>query len=184
MSNRSNPRAEPSVADQIAMPTLFDGAALMAETAVKAQVVSAVSNLLGNTPLEKAMHDNLLRLGPPPFDEADRDFARKIQATLTEEDIESAFRRAGMPIKDVPLCDEIVPLDAKSAPMMGSTDVGDVSWVVPTVQARGATYAIGPRPIIRRAWGARPMSARCRTDWIRPSKCPRRSHSAAVARYR
>ena len=27
--------------------------------------------------------------------------------------------------------------------MMGSTDVGDVSWIVPTVQARGATYAIG-----------------------------------------
>ena len=33
--------------------------------------------------------------------------------------------------------------------MVGSTDVGDVSWVVPTVQARGATYAIGTpgRPI-------------------------------------
>src|ERR1700759_4049206 len=95
---------------------IADGAALMSETRVESQVVSAVSNLLGNTPLEKAMHDNLMRLGPPPFDEADRDFARKIQATLTEEDIESAFRRAGMPIKDVPLCDEIVPLDAKSAP--------------------------------------------------------------------
>ena len=27
--------------------------------------------------------------------------------------------------------------------MMGSTDVGDVSWVVPTVQARVATCAIG-----------------------------------------
>ena len=27
--------------------------------------------------------------------------------------------------------------------MMGSTDVGEVSWVVPTVQACGATYAIG-----------------------------------------
>jgi hypothetical protein len=120
-----------------------DGAALMTETTVKVQVVSAVSNLLGNTPLEKAMRDNLLRLGPPPFDETDRDFARKIQATLTEEDFESAFHRTGMPIKDAPLCDEIVPLDAKSAPMMGSTDVGDVSWVVPTVQARGATYAIG-----------------------------------------
>jgi aminobenzoyl-glutamate utilization protein B len=122
---------------------IADGAALMTETAVKAEIVSAVSNLLGNTPLEKAMQDNLLRLGPPPFDEADSDFARKIQATLTEEDIESAFRRAGMPLKDVPLCDEIMPLDAKSAPMMGSTDVGDVSWVVRTVQARGATYAIG-----------------------------------------
>ncbi|HUB44828.1 MAG TPA: M20 family metallopeptidase [Acetobacteraceae bacterium] len=122
---------------------IADGAALMTETTVKAQVVSAVSNLLGNTPLEKAMHDNLQRLGPPPFDEADREFARKIQATLSEEDIESSFRRAGMPMKDVPLCDEVIPMDAKSAPMMGSTDVGDVSWVVPTVQARGATYAIG-----------------------------------------
>jgi aminobenzoyl-glutamate utilization protein B len=122
---------------------IAEGAALMTETKVNMQVVSAVSNLLGNTPLEKAMHDNLQRLGPPPFDEADHAFARKIQATLTDEDIESSFRRAGMPMKDVPLCDEIVPLDAKSAPMMGSTDVGDVSWVVPTVQARGATYAIG-----------------------------------------
>jgi len=122
---------------------IADGAALMTETSVQAQVVSAVSNLLGNAPLERAMHDNLERLGPPPFDEADRAFARKIQSTLSEEDIESSFRRAGMPMRDVPLCDEVIPMDAKSAPMMGSTDVGDVSWVVPTVQARGATYAIG-----------------------------------------
>jgi aminobenzoyl-glutamate utilization protein B len=120
-----------------------DGAALMTETSVQTQVVSAVSNLLGNTPLEKAMYDNLQRLGPPPFDDADREFARKIRATLSEEDIESSFRRAGVPVNDAPLCDLVVPLDAKSAPMMGSTDVGDVSWVVPTVQARGATYAIG-----------------------------------------
>ena len=28
-------------------------------------------------------------------------------------------------------------------PMLGSTDVGDVSWAVPTVQARIATHAIG-----------------------------------------
>ena len=122
---------------------IADGAALMTETTVDKQVVSAVSNLLGNTPLEKAMHDNLQRLGPPPFDESDKAFAARIQATLSEEDIESSFRRAGMPLTDAVLCDAIVPLDAKSAPMMGSTDVGDVSWVVPTVQARGATYAIG-----------------------------------------
>ena len=50
----------------------------------------------------------------------------------------------GLPVrKGVSLCDVIVPLDLKGAPMVGSTDVGDVSWVVPTVQARGATYAIG-----------------------------------------
>ncbi|MBX9698919.1 MAG: amidohydrolase, partial [Acetobacteraceae bacterium] len=40
-------------------------------------------------------------------------------------------------------CDMIVPLDTKGAVMVGSSDVGDVSWKVPTIEARGAVYAIG-----------------------------------------
>jgi len=123
---------------------IAEGAALMTETSVKATVISAVSNLLGNTPLEQALQANLERLGPPPFDDADRATAAKFQATLSDEDIESAYRRSGMPYKPgQSLCDAIVPLDAPRVPMVGSTDVGDVSWVVPLVQARGATYAIG-----------------------------------------
>ena len=123
---------------------IADGAALMTETTVETKVISAVSNLLGNTPLEKALYDNLSRLGAPPYDDADRATAAKFQATLSEEDIESSYRRAGMPYAPgTTLCDVIVPLDAKTAPMMGSTDVGDVSWAVPTVQARGSVYAIG-----------------------------------------
>ncbi|MCQ4158353.1 M20 family metallopeptidase [Roseomonas sp. GC11] len=123
---------------------IADGAALMTETSVTTKVVSAVSNLLGNLPLEKAMQANLDRLGPPPFDEADRAFAAEIQKTLSDEDIASAFKRVGMPLRrGVPLADQIVPLEAKGVAMIGSTDVGDVSWAVPTVQARGATYAIG-----------------------------------------
>jgi aminobenzoyl-glutamate utilization protein B len=116
----------------------------MTETRVSARVVSAVSNLLGNTPLEEAMQRQLDHLGPPPFDDADRRYAAEIQATLTAEDIASAYARAGVPVrKDTPLCDFVLPLGAKGAPMLGSTDVGDVSWVVPTVQARVATHAVG-----------------------------------------
>ena len=123
---------------------IAEGAALMTETSVKATVISAVSNLLGNTPLERALQDNLDRLGPPPFDDADRAKAAEFQATLSREDIESAYRRVGLPYREgVALCDAVVPLDTKREPMVGSTDIGDVSWVVPTVQARGATYAIG-----------------------------------------
>ena len=123
---------------------IAEGAALMTETRVDAKVVSAVSNLLGNAPLERAMQDNFDRIGPPPFDTADRAKAADYQATLTEEDIGAAWRRAGVPQRDgTPLCDAVLPLEAQGAPMVGSTDVGDVSWVVPTVQARGATYAIG-----------------------------------------
>lgn len=121
-----------------------EGAALMTETKVTAKVVSAVSNLIGNTPLERAMDDAFQRLGAPDFDDDDRAFAAKIQSTLTDGDIQAAFRRVGLPVtKGLSLCDRIVPLDQHGEPMVGSTDVGDVSWAVPTVQAHGATYAIG-----------------------------------------
>jgi aminobenzoyl-glutamate utilization protein B len=123
---------------------IADGAALMTETSVSTKVVSAVSNLMGNTPLEKAMYDNFQRLGPPQFDDEDRRYAREIQATLKPEDIVSAFRRHGLASEmELPLCDKIVPLENKGFGGVGSTDVGDVSWAVPTVQARGATCAIG-----------------------------------------
>jgi aminobenzoyl-glutamate utilization protein B len=122
---------------------IAQGAALMTETSVEMKVVSAVSNLLGNLPLEQAMFECWQRLGPPPFDESDRAFAHKIQTTLSDEDVNTAYRRVGVPRGDAPLCQQIVPLDTKRTPMVGSTDVGDVSWVVPTVQAHCATYAIG-----------------------------------------
>ena len=51
---------------------IADGAALMTETKVEAKIVSGVSNLMGNLPLERAMQANFDRLGPPPFDDADR----------------------------------------------------------------------------------------------------------------
>ena len=121
-----------------------EGAALMTETQVTTKVVSAVSNLLMNTPLAEAMHNNMMRLGPPEWDDADRDLAGKFQATLSEEDNTTGWRKYGLrEQRGVPLANQIVPLEAAFAPMMGSTDVGDVSWAVPLIQARGAVYAIG-----------------------------------------
>src|SRR5215467_7685950 len=108
---------------------IAEGAALMTETKVDAKVISGVSNLLGNAPLEQAMFECWQRLGPPPFDETDRTFARKIQATLSDEDIATAYRRVGVPKGDAALCDTVVPNGTKRTPMVGSTDVGDVSWV-------------------------------------------------------
>jgi aminobenzoyl-glutamate utilization protein B len=86
------------------------GAALMTETSVEIQVISAVSNLLGNDPLERAMSDVLEQLGAPPFDEADRSFARQIQATLSEQDFDAVYRSVGLPPGDAALCERVVPL--------------------------------------------------------------------------
>jgi len=122
---------------------IAQGAALMTETEVEVRIVSAVSNLLGNTPLEQALHGVMEELGPPSFDEADRDFAEHIRATLGDGDIDAVFHAIGMPRTAAPLADFLVPLDAPRNPAIGSTDVGDVSWVVPTVQAHAPTVAIG-----------------------------------------
>jgi len=119
------------------------GAAMMTETHVEFSIMSALSNMLPNKPLEAAMYKVMQQLGPVPFDAADMAYAKQIQATLSEEDISSAYRRAGVEPTDSPLCDFIVPVDARGELMIGSTDVGDVSWVVPTIQARVATQAIG-----------------------------------------
>lgn len=119
------------------------GAALMTETQVEMRVVSAVSNILLNTPLDETLHRIMEELGPPHFDAEDEDFARKIRATLTEKDIASVYHAIGMDPTDRPLADFLVPLDAKRNPLVGSTDVGDVSWVVPTAQVHAPTVAIG-----------------------------------------
>lgn len=122
---------------------IAQGAALMTETSVEMRIVSAVSNILGNEPLERALHNAMDELGPPPFDDVDRAFARDIRATLSAQEIASVYRAVGQTQTDAPLADFLIPLDAQRKPMVGSTDLGDVSWVVPTVQAHAPTVAIG-----------------------------------------
>ena len=121
-----------------------DGAALMTETSVKSTFFTGVANMLPNEPLAQAMETALQSLGGVPFDDADKAYAAQIQATLSEEDIQAAYRLVGVPQrKDYPLCDFVVPLEAEGEILVGSTDVADVSWKVPTIQARVATHAIG-----------------------------------------
>jgi aminobenzoyl-glutamate utilization protein B len=122
---------------------IAQGAALMTETTMEMRIISAVSNLLPNAPLEEMLHRIMEELGPPHFDEADKDFATKIRSTLSEKDIATVYYGIGMDPTDRPLADFLVPLDAKRNPFIGSTDVGDVSWVVPTVQVHAPTVAIG-----------------------------------------
>lgn len=123
---------------------IAEGAALMTETTVKSNIVSGDANLIGNPALEHLMQCELERLGPPIFDEQDRETAKRFQATLTKEDISDAFRRFGVqPNAEIALCEGIYEPYKGDNSLVGSTDVGSVSWVIPTVQMRGATCAIG-----------------------------------------
>ena len=120
------------------------GAALMTQTKVKTKILAGVSNLVYNETLGNVMQSNLDQLGAPEFSKEDHLYAKKYQDTLTRKDIESAYSHAGIDIVEGQvLAETVVASDVKPADMGGSTDVADVSWVVPTVSLWGANYAIG-----------------------------------------
>ena len=121
-----------------------EGAALMTGTQMESRLVTVASELVPNRPLCDAMQRNLDRLGAPPFDESDKVYAARMQATLGEEDIAASYGMAGLrEAERKPLADFVVSDTTPAVDLPGSTDVGDVSWVVPTIQMWGANYAIG-----------------------------------------
>lgn len=122
---------------------IAEGAALMSDTQMQSRLVCALKSLNGNSVLETVMARNFDTLGPPQFDAEDHAFARRIQKTLTPEQIEAARAMSQLVPSDSALCDRVVRFGPRSKQSLGSTDVGDVSWEVPTVQALGATHAIG-----------------------------------------
>lgn len=123
---------------------IAQGAALMTETSVTVQITDATSNVVPNKVLQEAMYENMRRLGPPAFDEADVAFAEKLRrAALTEEDIIASVKPHDMSLKSKILHDGVLAMPTREEVMMGTTDVGDVSWIVPTVQCHTACFAIG-----------------------------------------
>ncbi|MGG6896655.1 MULTISPECIES: M20 family metallopeptidase [Rhizobium] len=131
------------------------GAAMMTETEVEIVFDTASTNLLPNITLETAMHENMTVLGPIAFDEADLAFAKSIQQTFAEEAIKSSIRL--YQIKgdvfsnakidgSTPLHLGLREFEGQSHFRAGSTDVGDVSWVVPTAQCWTPAWAIGTNP--------------------------------------
>ncbi|HEX8060958.1 MAG TPA: amidohydrolase [Cyclobacteriaceae bacterium] len=107
-----------------------EGAALGTETKMDFELTGGVYNLLANETLSKAMDNNLRLVGGYSLDEKEKDFAQKIQKTFTTTPpkLEST--------------NTIVDFGANSD-KGGSTDVGDVSWVVPTAGLSAATWVPG-----------------------------------------
>ena len=99
------------------------GAAQMTRTKLKVQIDTDCHELVVNDPLSELLHGNLEKVGMPTFTDADRAFARRIQQPLIDE-FGTTFPQA--------IADRILPLQESRTPSKGSTDVGDISWYVPT----------------------------------------------------
>lgn len=120
---------------------IAQGAALMTETEVEIIFDKACSNLVPNNILLKVMHEHFTELGIPLYDEAERKLAQAIHAALSEAEKNSVQEQE---LKGKVLSDRIRSLEAGGLKTdSGSTDVGDVSWITPTVQCSTACWVVG-----------------------------------------
>jgi aminobenzoyl-glutamate utilization protein B len=109
---------------------MAEGAALMANVEYKISLVSGIYEILVNRTGAELIQKNLEYLGPITYTDDEVAFAKKIQEAT------------GKP--QVGLHSKVEPLEATDPNAGGgSTDVGDVSWVVPTVRLSAATAPIG-----------------------------------------
>ncbi len=122
------------------------GAALMTDCKVDIVFDKACSNLLPNTTLNHVLHAKLLAEGALAVDADVQARAGDFQATLSSEDIDAVSRPLASVLRGkVPkVFDGVAPYDpAANDILFGSTDVADVSWITPTVQAWVACFAFG-----------------------------------------
>ncbi len=105
------------------------GAALGTGTTMEMELVNAVYNTLPNDYLADLAELALKRAGGVRYSPDERSFAETIRSTLI----------GTIP----PLGSEEGILAPETGVSSGSTDVGDVSWVVPTVQLATATWVPG-----------------------------------------
>lgn len=132
------------------MCDIAKGAALITGTTVEIKQVAAYSDVVNNDTLADVVQKNLEHFVPVGYTKEEEEYAKKFQNVITELDREGLKDMAAVlggkekkkELLTMPLFDFIVD---KNSPYGGggSTDVGDVSWVVPTMQVYTNCYAAG-----------------------------------------
>lgn len=133
---------------------IAEGAALMTETNVKSVFDKACSNYIPNHTIGTIMEKNLQSFGLPDYLGEEHEFAEKILSKISPEDKlntaneinKISGKKQSVVLKtlgDNPFFGEVFPFQPSDEMLFGSTDVGDVSWVVPTSQFFGASLVAG-----------------------------------------
>ena len=129
-----------------------EGAAKMTGTEMTYELYAGLSDYMPNRVLTELMYECMKEIGPAEYSEEDFALAKKfLLETSTPSELEakkSSFRKmfgadALDDIMERPLHTEIAPINWNGAPMAGSTDVGDASYVMPTAQLNMATSTLG-----------------------------------------
>ncbi|MGE4658735.1 MAG: amidohydrolase [Gammaproteobacteria bacterium] len=113
------------------------GAAEGTETRLEYEVIHGNHSVLPNEVLARVMDNNLRMVGGVSYNQAERLFAEQLYLSLVEP--------------KAAIGDQNKVQDFEAKDRFGSTDVGDISWVVPTAGLRVATFVPGT---VNHSWQA------------------------------
>lgn len=128
------------------------GAALMTETSMNYEITMAFSDYITNGALAEIANECFQEVGAPAWEEEDYKLAKEYLltydkttlASIREKIIDIYGEEQLKEILEKPLDSFIHPYDSKNKEYeSGSTDVGDVSYVVPTLNFHVATACVG-----------------------------------------
>jgi len=127
------------------------GATLMTETELSIHFNKGCSNFVPNRQLEATLYENFKNVGVASPSKEEEEYAKEIWDTLSssEQDfyIEMmegfGYQGDGKEFNGKYLSDSIAPYKNTGKMLFGSTDVADVSWLVPTAQLSASTSALG-----------------------------------------
>jgi len=108
---------------------IAEAAANATETTLEYEIMHANRPLLPNLPLANLVLEKLNQVGGVYYNEEETVFAKSLRATIDHPNLDLGSEK------------NIQPFEEKIG--RGSTDVGGISWVVPTVGFRTATWVPG-----------------------------------------
>lgn len=130
---------------------IAEGSSLMTETEVTVNFNKGCSNYIPNQRLEEILYDSFLKVGSDVPTQEEYNYAKNIWNTFSDPEqnfyvelMEGfGYQGNGSEFAGKYLSDSISPYKNTGNFLYGSTDVADVSWVVPTAQLSAATSALG-----------------------------------------
>ncbi len=123
------------------------GAALMTETELKVEFIDGLCNKIPNKTLSELVVNNMRVIGAPKYTEKELNFASKIAESISRQDKIESLRRSKIPnytrYIDVNLVSDILDPWDEGETSPGSSDVGDVSWLTPTMEFSTTSFILG-----------------------------------------
>lgn len=126
---------------------IADGADLMAETTHKVEFITGCYNIIPNRTLSQLVVSNMRAIGAPKHTEEELRFAEELSKSIPPEQKVESLRKMKLPdwekLVDKYFDERILDPWDEGRVSAGSTDVGDVSWVTPTMEFNTACCILG-----------------------------------------